>query len=322
MVAVVAVVAVVALVAHLLGGGAARGASAADAGYRASGSAGASPKGSGPVGSPSPAPGSQGSPSSPASSSPASSAPARPAVSAAEAAAALKRAVQKANTGTHGRPSVAVADLDTEVTAGYGAAGHRFATASIVKADILAVLLLQRHGRLTSSQRAIARQMIVHSDNRAASALWWVIGGARGLDEANERMGMTATHGGRGGMWGTTTTTASDQLRLLRNIFTDDSRLSGASRAYLRGLMGDVDPDQDWGVPAADTRKGEKYFVKNGWLPRTETGLWVVNSIGSVEYHGHPLLIAAVSDGRHTMNRGVEILETVSRAAAKAVTGS
>lgn len=244
-----------------------------------------------------------------------------PVVSPASAAAALKKAVLSGDKGSAGRLSVAVTDLKTGIVAAYDAKGHGFATASIVKADILSTVLLQRHGMLTSGQRSLARRMIEHSDNNAASALWRQIGRAEGLDEANERFGLTSTHGGRGSMWGTTTTTAGDQLRLLRTIFTEDSALSAASRDYIRDLMGDVEPDQDWGVSAADTRKGEQYFVKDGWLPRTATGLWVVNSIGSVKYHGHPLLIAAVSDGRHSMDTGVRILESVSKAAAKAVTG-
>ncbi len=227
-----------------------------------------------------------------------------------------------ADRGTPGRLSVAVADLDTGVTAAYGDGGPGFATASIVKLDILATLLLQRHGRLSSGLRASARAMVERSDNDAASTLWRVIGGARGLDEANERFGLTATHGGHGGRWGTTTTSASDQVALLQDIFTDDSELTSGSRAYIRALLDDVEPDQDWGVSAADTRTGERYRVKNGWLPRTATGLWVVNSVGAVEHHGHRLLMAALSDGRPSMGRGVQILEAVSRSAAKAVTGS
>lgn len=233
----------------------------------------------------------------------------------------LRDAVRAANQGVAGRLSVAVTDLRTGVTASSGAPGHRFATASIVKADILATLLLQRHGHLGSGQRSLARRMIEHSDNDAASALWQVIGGADGLDEANKRFGLTSTEGGLGGLWGTTTTTARDQLQLLRTMFTGRSALSSRSRAYIRSLMGDVEPEQDWGVSAADTRPGEDYFVKNGWLPRASTGLWVVNSIGMVQHHGHPLLIAALSEGRYSMGQGVHVLEDASRAAARAVTG-
>lgn len=244
-----------------------------------------------------------------------------PVVTSTAAAAALRAAVLARNKGVSGQVSVAVTDLDSGVVAAYGAAGHGFATASIVKVDILATLLLQRDGRLTASQRRLATAMIEHSDNNAASALWVQIGRAAGLNRANEEFGMEDTHGGRGSMWGTTTTTAADQLRLLRTVFTDDSELSAASRDAITDLMGDVEPDQDWGVSAADTRKGEKYMVKNGWLPRTATGLWVVNSIGSVSFHGHHLLIAVVSDGRRSMTTGIRVLESVAKDAAAVVTG-
>ena len=59
--------------------------------------------------------------------------------------------------------------------------------------------------------------------------------------------------------------------------------------------MGGVAADQDWGVTAADSRGDTHAYVKNGWLPRT--GGWVVTSVGKVEHEGHPLLVAALSDG-------------------------
>ncbi len=247
-----------------------------------------------------------------------SATPASPsAPTSAAAAALLADAVE--NDQLSGRLSVAVTDLDTGLTLSYNAKDH-FATASIVKVDILATLLLQHQGDLSSSQRGLATRMIEQSDNNAASALWTQIGRAGGLAEANEQFGLTETTGGRAGYWGTTTTTSTDQLRLLRMVFTDDSPLTAKSRSYLKGLMGEVESDQDWGVPAADTRSGEHYYVKNGWLPRS-TG-WVINSIGSVDYHGHPLLIAALSDRRSSMPSAVDALENVSTKAAAAATGS
>lgn len=117
-----------------------------------------------------------------------------------------------------------------------------------------------------------------------------------------------------------TTTTPNDQSRLLQTIFTDDSPLNASSRTYIKSLMGTVVLDQDWGISAADSRADEDYHVKNGWLPRAEG--WVVNSMGSVEYDGHQLLIVALSDGRPSKEVGVRVLEEVSEDAAEAVTGS
>ncbi|WP_328957787.1 serine hydrolase [Kitasatospora purpeofusca] len=235
------------------------------------------------------------------------------------AATALHSAVEQAE----GAVSVAVTDLGTGQSLSYGGPGHDFATASIVKLDILAALLLRTQdlgSTPTAAQRGLATTMIENSDNDSASGLWDEIGADAGLDAANARFGLTATEAGQDGYWGLTSTTADDQLRLLRQVFTDDSLLSAASRAYIQELLDQVEDDQRWGVGAAASNGG--YEVKNGWLPRDTDGLWVINSIGRVERDGHELLIAVVSDGNPTDSEGMDLVESVARAAAEAVTGS
>ncbi len=236
------------------------------------------------------------------------------------ATAALTQAIGVRNQGVRGRLALAVTDLDTGVSAAYGSTELKFATASVVKVDILATLLLQRDGELTKSQKLSAKRMIQASDNGAATYLWRQIGKAPGLAAANQQFGLTTTVGGPGGMWGTTTTTAADQLQLMKVVFTDDSPLNEKSRAYLKSLMGSVVADQDWGISAADTREGDKFYVKNGWMPRSKG--WAVNSVGFVEHAGHRLVIAALSDGRPGKDSGVTVLELVSDDAARAVVGS
>lgn len=124
----------------------------------------------------------------PASSAatPAASATAAVPPTSASAAALLATAVE----GQHlpGRLSVTVLDTNTGVNASYGPK-RRFATASIVKLDILIALLMQRDGKLTGSQRALAVRMMEHSDNDAATALWNQIGGGSGLARANAESG-------------------------------------------------------------------------------------------------------------------------------------
>ncbi|WP_320773950.1 serine hydrolase [Streptomyces sp. CRN 30] len=215
--------------------------------------------------------------------------------------------------------SVAVLDVTSGRSATYGTA--RFETASIVKADILAALLLQAQdaGReLTAQEEEYAVAMIEESDNASASALWRTIGEEAGLDAANERFGLTGTEGGEGGMWGLTRTTAADQLVLLRQIFGDgsESLLDESSRSYLRELMGGVVADQGWGVSAA----GSDSALKNGWLPRTATGLWVVNSVGRVTADGDEYLVAVLSRGSTTKEKGITMVEAAARAAVSAVT--
>ncbi|WP_149550605.1 serine hydrolase [Streptomyces marokkonensis] len=211
--------------------------------------------------------------------------------------------------GDGARVSVAVQDLGSRETVSHG--DGTFVTASIVKVDILAALLLgaQDAGREPGgTERAYAEAMIVRSDNDAASALWDGIGRAAGLDAANARLGLTRTAGGEGTLWGLTRTTAEDQLVLLRQVFGGDSELGEASRAYLRGLMARVVPEQAWGVPTA-ADEGTAWAVKNGWLPRDATGLWVVHSIGCVTAGGRECLVSALSDGNATKERGVARVE-------------
>ncbi|MEU6082388.1 serine hydrolase [Streptomyces sp. NPDC047108] len=235
---------------------------------------------------------------------------------------AMSTALQKAGALSSGHLSVAVLDLDSGASDQYAPSDRVFATASIVKADILSALLLkaQDEGRtLTAPERADADRMIRVSDNDAANRLWNRIGGGDGLTRANQRLGLLATTPGP--TWGVTTTTASDQLELLRAITTDDSPLTPENRARLHDLMTRVQTDQAWGVSAA-ADPGSVTALKNGWLPRTATGLWVVNSIGEVRHDGHRLLVAVVSDGHRTMDVGVQQVEAAARAATDVVTDS
>ena len=241
-------------------------------------------------------------------------APARP------PAAVVADAVDGWHEAGSGHLAVVVADLQTGRTTSYGDTDHAFATASVVKVDILATLLLQEQGNLSSAQKEVASRMIRQSSNGAASTLWKQIGREKGLAAANATFGLTGTKGGTKGRWGATTTTTADQLRLLRVVFTDDSPLTADARTYVQTLMGGVATDQDWGVTAADSRGDTHAYVKNGWLPRT--GGWAVNSVGRVEHEGHPLLVAALSDGGATEKKGISAVELVAKNAAKDVSGS
>ncbi|MFF1281118.1 serine hydrolase [Streptomyces sp. NPDC058299] len=233
--------------------------------------------------------------------------------------ALLSGVVARVAVPSGARVSVAVLETDSGGSAVYGDAA--FDTASIVKVDILAALLLraQDAGRgLTAAERAYAEKMIENSDNASATALWHTIGGAAGLEAANARFGLNATSGGADGLWGLTRTTAADQLVLLRQVFGEDSRLSAASRAYVRGLMESVRADQRWGVSAA--ARGGSSALKNGWLPRSTTGLWDVNSVGRVTVDGTGYLVAVLSDGTRSQAEGVALVEATAKAAVSAFT--
>ncbi|MFJ9033533.1 serine hydrolase [Streptomyces sp. NPDC102274] len=204
--------------------------------------------------------------------------------------------------------SVAVYDLagGGEWTSGED---RTYVTASVVKVAVLAALLLRARdsGRwLTAGEESLAEAMIERSDNEAATALRAAAGGVAGLDAAHARLGMARTSAAPA--WGLTHTTARDQLTLLKAVFAGadpaaPAGLDDRSRLYLARLMGRVVPGQDWGVSAAAT-DGD-WALKNGWLPRGDSGLWVIHSVGRVR----DCLVAVLSDGHTTKDAGIARVE-------------
>ncbi|MEV6050022.1 serine hydrolase [Streptomyces sp. NPDC052107] len=234
--------------------------------------------------------------------------------------ALLGKAMTAVSVPSGARVSVAVLAVDSGESAAYDDAV--FDTASIVKVDVLATLLLQAQdaGRqLTAAEKAYATKMIENSDNASATALWHTIGRAGGLDAANKRFGLTTTSGGEGELWGLTQTTAADQLVLLQQVFGANSKLNAASRTYAQGLMESVEADQRWGVSAA--AEGNSWALKNGWLPRSTTGLWDVNSIGRIMVDGSDYLVAVLSKGTRTQAKGIALVEAAAKAAVSAFAG-
>jgi len=239
------------------------------------------------------------------------------------ACAALAAALAHLLSHHAGGLAVAVADVSTGAAASYHGT-QAFHTASIVKAGILAALLLQQqrqHAALDPYHQALAAAMIENSDNAAASALWDTIGGAPGLAAADRALGLRHTVPGPGGWWGLTSTTVTDQLRLLSALTSPQSPLAAPSGRYELALMRAVTAGQDWGVTAAaDPRT--RPAVKNGWLPDGPAGLWVINSIGVVSRHGHRLLIAVLSSGQPSQQAGIRQVQAAATAAAAAITAA
>jgi hypothetical protein len=189
-----------------------------------------------------------------------------------------------------------------------------------VKLDILETLLYQDQQNGSSpgsSQRELITEMIEQSDNDAALDLYDDVGGSSAITAANKAFGLTDTDVDDEA-FGDTTTTVTDQIRLLRQAFTADSVLTSAHREYIQDLMGDVESDQRWGVSAAADQSGssaDDYALKNGWLPRSATDLWEINSIGEVEHDGHEYLVAVLSSDNESMDSGIDVIEKVAKAA-------
>ncbi len=208
--------------------------------------------------------------------------------------------------------SVAVRDRRTGLSYTYRPAA-RYATASIVKLDVLGTLLLQAQddGReLTGTEDSLARSMIESSDNDAATTLWNDVGGADAITDANRRMGLTQTSPDPDGYWGDTLTTAADRVRLLGALTGRVGPLNGASTAYARILLANVESDQAWGVTAA-ARTGESTIVKNGWWQNDDGG-WIVNSVGAIDGPHTHVDIAVLSVGSSDQATGIEVVEHVA----------
>jgi hypothetical protein len=231
----------------------------------------------------------------------------------------LARALRAQEGGHLGHLAVGVIDLGTGAEAAYGVR-RKFAAASLMRADLLAALLLRHQEAgtaLTDPEAQLAVPMIETSDDKAASRLWQLIGAGPAVAAANRRLGLSHTIPDPGGKWGGSRTTVTDQLRLLTDLTATTSPLTAPSRDYELGLMEDVQPGQDWGVCAVAS-PGTGCAVKDGWRP--DQALWVVNSIGVVEHAGHRLLVAVLSDHAATKAAGIARVSAAVRAAAQVMT--
>jgi ribosomal protein L24E len=191
--------------------------------------------------------------------------------------------------------------------------GAEVITASIVKVQILGALMVkaQRTGQpLDGADQALASGMIELSDNNDATALWNEIGGAPTVAAFDHSVGMLATTPNLS--WGLTTTTATDQVKLLEHLVEPNDILSDASRAYTLQLMENVAPFENWGASAA-TSPGTTVALKNGWLPWD--GGWAVNSIGWVDGPERDYLIAVLTSGSPQEAYGIASISMVASAA-------
>ncbi|WP_406473150.1 serine hydrolase [Streptomyces platensis] len=218
-------------------------------------------------------------------------------------------------------------------------AAKRYDGASVTKTVILGALLYQKGGTLTEAEDALARKMIIDSDNTAATTLWKQLSDLKDpkkpdpvrIQEFLDKAGMGSTVLDKEGSWGLTQVTADDQAKLLR-LFTgaDDSVLGSKSRSYALELMNQVQSIQRWGATAGAPLDSVVH-VKNGWLQRSQNpdvdsfdrGDWKVNSMAALTENGYGSGLVVLTENNrvpegHPANEGwdygIETIETVSRA--------
>lgn len=229
----------------------------------------------------------------------------------------------EAMEGWPGQVAIAVYDLDSGQTAEWSTPGSDyFSSASIIKYAILVETLRQKQTTgedLTDYELTQAQLMIQQSDNPAASYLWDQVGGARAMQNLFDSLDMNSTKASPS--WGVTSTTAADQLQILKQLTPLGTSLNSQSIEQMNQILADVTTSQRWGV-SGGVPEAIAVDLKNGWLNDSATtneyassSSWTVNSIGKV---GDEYLIAILSEGNPvgseaSQQNGVNRLEILSQ---------
>ncbi|MGI9008766.1 MAG: serine hydrolase [Streptosporangiaceae bacterium] len=224
----------------------------------------------------------------------------------------------------HGTITAAVYDRNTGQTWVYHP-GVAEETASIVKVEILGAALRKaaQSGNtsptaLPQDQQALIPTMIENSDNTAATEMYAKVGGASGVKTFDLAAGLHDTQpssvtyipGTTLPGWGLTTTTARDEVTLVRRFAYRNPLLSDADRAYGLSLMEHVESDQAWGV-SGGVPGGTTVALKNGWLPLAGAG-WQVNSIGWVDGHGRNYVLAVLTSHNPDEPYGIDTITAIA----------
>jgi hypothetical protein len=221
--------------------------------------------------------------------------------------------------GRGGTVTAAVYDMRTGQTWTVGSTRPQ-AEASVVKLDILETLLARDPGGLPAADRPLATQMIEDSNNDAATSLWYAARGAKGIGAYDSAAGLEHTTpsscvqcaGFAWPGWGLTTTTPTDQLKLLWQLAGPGTPLSSSARTYALSLLKNVTADQRWGVTGG-VPAGVTVALKNGWLPLNAASTdWQINSVGWVSGHGRDYLIAVLTTGNPSEQYGINTIDGLS----------
>ena len=221
--------------------------------------------------------------------------------------------------GRIGTVTAALYNINTSQTFGLHP-GVAQAEASVVKVDIMAELLSTNTTTgLSASSQQLLTSMIEESDNESATALWDQVGGPDAINSFNQRIDMTATTLSQCVTcpnfpwpgWGLSTTTADDQIRLLRQFVLPSPVMTTTERNLALGLMENVISSEAWGVTGG-VPAGVNVALKNGWLPLVGESDWQVNSIGWINGDGRNYMLAVMTTGNPSEQYGIETIDEIS----------
>lgn len=198
---------------------------------------------------------------------------------------------------------------------------NRQRTASVFKVMVMAGTLLeaQNEGRpATDWEMSQLTPMITRSTNDEVRALWNHFGGSPWFKEQRDTFGLGQTRvtADDGSAWGLTTTSARDQVNLLRQVLLGQGGpLQAEYRAVALDLMTSVVPSQTWGV-SAGVPSGWRVALKNGFAGA------VINSVGWVDEPGSSpgYVVAILTSGWPNHPAGIAAVEQISRIVADAMT--
>ena len=232
--------------------------------------------------------------------------------------------------GRGGEVTAAVYDTRTNQTWSLAPTSVQDA-ASIVKVEIMGTALQEAQAAkevmLPPSEAVLMTAMIEKSDNDSASELLTQVGGVSAVARFDQAVGMTDTTpaptmpyipGTTLPGWGLTTTTALDQVTLVKAFALPSTVLTPTWQHYGLALMEAIEADQDWGV-SAGAPAGATVALKDGWLPLPAPTNWQVDSIGWISGSGSGYVLAVLTRGSPNEQYGIDTIETIARAVAQAL---
>lgn len=231
--------------------------------------------------------------------------------------------------GRSGNVTAALYDKRTNQTWVYHSGVLEY-TASIVKVEIMGTLLhrAQSGQPLSSTEQSELTSMIEASDNTSASNLLADVGGPPAVQQFDNLAGLkdTTPHatdppipGTPWPAWGLTSTTARDQVTLVKRFVFPNKVLTGSSRSQGLKLMKSVEVGQNWGV-SFGVLPGTTVALKNGWIQfpqalpdATMPNGWQIDSIGWIKGHGRNYVLAVLTNNDSSEQYGIDTIQGISQ---------
>lgn len=186
-------------------------------------------------------------------------------------------------------------------------------TASVIKAQVLAAVLLQAQdeGRDVTDADADRIELMIHySHNRPpTSELYVAVGSAAGMEATDGRFGIVGTS--HTPLYGATLSTAEDRTRLVEQLLIGGGPLDADSVEQAWEWMSTVSEAQTWGV-SAGLPAAHDYALKNGFYPMSGRG-WRLGTTGAViDPGGGTYALTVMTDLNPNETAGIALVESIA----------